>query len=60
MKKILVVGASGATGRQLVQQLLKRGQEVVAVVRGHRGKPAANTGLLCADEHGRQHQLGSR
>jgi nucleoside-diphosphate-sugar epimerase len=31
--KVLVAGASGATGRQLVQQLLERGQEVVAVVR---------------------------
>ena len=31
--KILVVGANGATGRQLVQHLLERGQEVVAVVR---------------------------
>jgi uncharacterized protein YbjT (DUF2867 family) len=31
--KVLVAGASGATGRQLVQQLLEREQEVVAVVR---------------------------
>lgn len=31
--KILVVGANGATGKQLVQQLLEREQEVVAVVR---------------------------
>jgi putative NADH-flavin reductase len=31
--KTLVVGANGATGRQLVQQLLERGQQVVAVVR---------------------------
>ena len=31
--KILVAGANGATGKQLVGQLLKRGQGVVAVVR---------------------------
>lgn len=31
--KILVVGASGATGRLLVEQLLERGQEVRAIVR---------------------------
>jgi nucleoside-diphosphate-sugar epimerase len=31
--KTLVAGANGATGRQLVQQLLERGQQVVAVVR---------------------------
>jgi nucleoside-diphosphate-sugar epimerase len=31
--KILVAGANGATGRQLVRQLLERGQGVVAVVR---------------------------
>lgn len=31
--KILVLGASGATGRLLVRQLLRRGHEVTAVVR---------------------------
>ncbi|MEM7011781.1 MAG: NAD(P)-binding oxidoreductase, partial [Verrucomicrobiota bacterium] len=31
--KTLVVGATGATGRLLVEQLLHRGQEVVAIVR---------------------------
>jgi nucleoside-diphosphate-sugar epimerase len=31
--KILVVGASGATGRQLVEQLLNRGQSVKIIVR---------------------------
>ena len=31
--KILVVGASGATGRVLVEQLLSRGQNVTAIVR---------------------------
>jgi hypothetical protein len=31
--KVLVAGANGATGQQLVRQLLERGQEVVAVVR---------------------------
>jgi nucleoside-diphosphate-sugar epimerase len=33
MMKTLVVGASGATGRLLVEQLLNRGQKVKAVVR---------------------------
>ncbi|WP_217868655.1 NAD(P)H-binding protein [Arenibacter amylolyticus] len=31
--RILVVGASGATGRQLVEQLLMQGEEVKVVVR---------------------------
>jgi uncharacterized protein YbjT (DUF2867 family) len=31
--KILVVGASGATGRLLVEQLLNRGQNVKVIVR---------------------------
>ncbi len=31
--KVLVVGASGATGRLLVEQLLDRGQDVTAIVR---------------------------
>jgi putative NADH-flavin reductase len=33
MKKILVVGASGATGKLLVKDLLIRGAEVIAIVR---------------------------
>jgi putative NADH-flavin reductase len=33
MEKVLVVGASGATGRLLVQQLLHKGVKVVAIVR---------------------------
>lgn len=33
MKKVLVLGASGATGSLLVQQLLQKGIEVVAIVR---------------------------
>ena len=33
MKKVLVIGASGATGRLLVQQLLPQGIKVVAIVR---------------------------
>ncbi len=37
--KILVVGANGATGKQVVQQLLERGQEVVAVVRSTASLP---------------------
>jgi len=33
MKKVLVVGASGATGKLLVQQLLQQGIKVVAILR---------------------------
>jgi putative NADH-flavin reductase len=33
MKTVLVVGATGATGRELVKQLLERGNKVKAVVR---------------------------
>lgn len=33
MKKVLVVGASGATGKLLVADLLQRNIEVVAIVR---------------------------
>ena len=33
MKKALVLGASGATGQLLVQMLLKKGVEVIAIVR---------------------------
>jgi len=33
MKKALVLGASGATGRLLVQSLLQKGVEVIAIVR---------------------------
>jgi nucleoside-diphosphate-sugar epimerase len=36
---ILVVGASGATGRLLVEQLLRRGQSVKAIVRSPEGPP---------------------
>jgi NAD(P)-dependent dehydrogenase (short-subunit alcohol dehydrogenase family) len=37
----LVVGATGATGRLLVEQLLKRGQKVRAIVRSPRKLPAS-------------------
>lgn len=37
----LVVGASGATGRRLVEQLLDRGQEVRAIVRSPDALPDA-------------------
>ncbi len=37
----LVVGASGATGRLLVEQLLQRGQRVIAVVRSPGSLPAS-------------------
>jgi putative NADH-flavin reductase len=33
MKKVLVLGASGATGRLLVKKLLQKGAEVIAIVR---------------------------
>ena len=39
----LVVGASGATGRLLVQQLLDRGQKVSVIVRSPDRLPAALT-----------------
>jgi len=39
MKTILVVGASGATGRLLVEQLLNRGQSVKAIVRSPKSLP---------------------
>lgn len=38
---VLVVGASGATGRLLVEQLLTRGSEVRVVVRSEHGLPEA-------------------
>lgn len=38
---VLVAGASGATGRLLVQELLNRGQKVIAVVRSPGGLPDA-------------------
>lgn len=39
IKTILVVGASGATGRLLVEQLLMTGQSVKAIVRSPKGLP---------------------
>ena len=39
----LVVGASGATGRLLVEQLLKRGQKVRVIVRSPNKLPAGLT-----------------
>ena len=33
MNKVLVLGATGATGRLLVTQLLEQGVEVVAIIR---------------------------
>lgn len=33
MKKVLVLGASGATGRLLVKKLLQKGAEVIAIIR---------------------------
>lgn len=44
---ILVVGASGATGRLLVQQLLDRGQRVKAIVRS----PDKLHGIARSAEH---------
>lgn len=39
--KVLVLGASGATGRQLVNQLLIRGNEVKVIVRATQNLPGA-------------------
>lgn len=39
--KILVLGATGATGRRLVAQLLNRGQDVIAIVRSPDRLPAS-------------------
>ena len=36
---ILVVGASGATGRLLVEQMLERGEQVRVIVRSKEGLP---------------------
>ena len=41
---VLVVGASGATGRLLVEQLLERGQQVKIVVRSPKNLPDSVTG----------------
>lgn len=50
---ILVVGASGATGRLLVEQLLERGQQVRVVVRSTKNLPEnvtshENLSVICA------------
>ncbi|MEQ8688497.1 MAG: NAD(P)H-binding protein, partial [Imperialibacter sp.] len=37
--RILVVGASGATGKQLVKQLLSKGHEVIIIVRSTESLP---------------------
>ena len=37
--KVLIVGASGATGRLLVSELLSRGEKVVAIVRSPENLP---------------------
>jgi len=39
IKKTLVVGASGATGKQLIEQLLNMGQQVKAIVRNSANIP---------------------
>ncbi len=41
--KTLVVGASGATGRLLVEQLLQRGHDVKIIVRSVEALPASIT-----------------
>jgi nucleoside-diphosphate-sugar epimerase len=51
--QILVVGASGATGRLLVEQLLSRGHSVIAIVRSEESLPELirnheNLSLICA------------
>ena len=37
--KVFIAGATGATGKQLVAQLLERGHQVIAVVRSRAGLP---------------------
>jgi len=50
--KILVVGASGATGRLVVNQLLSRGTEVIAIVRSPDALPNnAKLSKVRADVH---------
>ena len=39
MKRMLVLGASGATGQLLVEILLQKGVEVIAIVRNARSLP---------------------
>ncbi|MEQ9378239.1 MAG: NAD(P)H-binding protein [Imperialibacter sp.] len=39
--RILVVGASGATGKQLVKQLLNKGHEVIVIVRSAESLPGS-------------------
>ncbi|MEW1779519.1 NAD(P)H-binding protein [Streptomyces sp. NPDC086777] len=53
--RIVILGANGGTGRQLAQQALKVGHEVVAVTRNPDGFPIAATRLTVAraDVHDR-------
>ena len=44
--KLAIFGASGATGRQLVEQALAMGHEVTAVVRSAANLPLSHPGLL--------------
>ena len=46
MKTILVVGATGATGRRLTEQLLLRGHHVKAIVRSPEKLPEALRGQI--------------
>ena len=49
MASVLVLGATGATGRLVVQQLLERGNEVHAVARSRDRLPAGvRDHVLCA------------
>ena len=46
MKKVLVIGATGAMGRHLVPELAKLGYQVTGVSLGCAGKPRARRHLL--------------
>lgn len=46
--RVLVIGASGGTGRQLVEQALERGDSVTAFVRDPRRLPARHEALRIA------------
>ncbi len=54
--KILVLGATGGTGREIVRQALEAGHDVVALVRGGEGAAAALPGaqLVVGDARDRE------
>src|SRR5918912_4109309 len=63
--RVLVVGASGAIGRELVQRLVERGHDVVGTSRGEDGRAriealGAGAALLDATDAGAVRSLVSR